>query len=147
MTLARRLFATALLASATVWVGCDGDDPTEPVRVRITGTWNGTWRTSPTSSILLTSISMIEDNSGAVSDNGRGGFLVAGTNNTGGVPDSVEITITNISLTSTWRLDGTFDGVDAIVGVVNEVNVVPSVCPGDCPATFTRLSIEPPPPR
>ncbi len=43
MTLARRLLATALLASATVWVGCDGDDPTEPVRVRITGTWDVTW--------------------------------------------------------------------------------------------------------
>ena len=143
MTLARMLLATAFVASAPVWVGCDGDDPTEPVtepvRVRITGSWTGTIQPPPPNPTCPLDQTITEDNNGNV----RGTadlqapcalitFGVTGTNNTGGVSDSVELTLTDPA--GVLIFNGNFDGVDAMSGFTTGEGCIVTICP----TSFTR---------
>lgn len=62
-------------------------------------------------------------------------LTVTGTNNTGGVADSVELTFVEGS----FVFNGNFDGVDAMTGLINGGGCT------DCPTSFTRNSIAPVP--
>ena len=140
MTLARRLLVTAFVASAPVWVACSSDDPTTPVPVLITGSWTGTV-VEPSGGSCSLDPTITEDNSGAVTGSAslQGGncstltLPIVGTNNTGGVADSVELAFSDNG-TTVFTFNGNFDGVDAMSGLITGAN-----CTGtNCPASFTR---------
>ncbi len=139
MTLARMLLATAFVASAPVWIACSSDDPTTPdPPVLITGSWTGTIVVPAGGSCSLDP-TITEDNSGAVTGSAslQGGncrtvtLMIVGTNNTGGVADSVELTFSDAG-TTTFTFNGNFDGVDAMSGLLNGSGCI------NCPTSFTR---------
>jgi hypothetical protein len=137
--------AMVLVASAIVGVACS-DDPVIPLPdPGITGTWAGQVATSGTNTCALTQ--SIAEVAGVVTGTGTLGapcsvlsFTLAGTNNTGGVADSTEVTWTTPAL-DTLVMSGAFDGTDTMTGEVHGGN---SGCgPGQCPYTFTRTSTTP----
>ena len=114
-------------AGVTVWVG-------------ITGSWTGI--IDAPAGMCPLDPSITEANSGAVTGTGLlqapcavVALTVTGTNNTGSVPDSVELAFTGGG--GVFTFNGTFDGVDAMTGLTNG-----SGCT-DCPTSFTRNSIAP----
>ena len=132
---ARMLLVTAFLASAPVWVAC-GDDPTEPVRVRITGSWTGTIL-RPTGDTCPLDPTIAEDNNGDITGTADlqdpcvvATLTVTGTNNTGGVPDSVELFFS--SPAGSFIFNGNYDGVNAMLGLT-----LGGGCT-NCPTSFTR---------
>ncbi len=138
MTLARMLLATAFVASAPVWVACSSDDPTTPdPPVVLTGSWTGTIQPPPPNSICPLDQTITEDNNGNVTGTADLQapcalitFTVTGTNNTGGVSDSVELTLTDPA--GVLIFNGNFDGADAMSGLMNGVDCT------NCPTSFTR---------
>ena len=137
---ARMLLATAFVASAPVWVACSSDDPTTPdPPVLITGSWTGTIQPPPPSPTCPLDPTITEDNDGNVTGTADLQapcslitFTVTGTNNTGGVSDSVELTFTDP--TGVLIFNGNFDGVDAMSGLTTGEG-----CTGTlCPTSFTR---------
>ncbi len=139
MTLARMLLATAFVASAPVWVGCSSDDPAAPVPpVVLTGSWTGTVQTQTRTCSL--NLSITEDNNGNVTGTADlrspcevVTLTVTGTNNTGGVPDSVELNFSQDG--NFFTFNGNFDGVDAMSGLITGAGG----CTGTlCPTSFTR---------
>ena len=138
MTLARMLLATAFVASAPVWVACSSDDPTAPAPVLITGSWTGPIQT-PSGPICPLDPTITEDNTGNVTGTADlqapcalVTFTVTGTNNTGGVSDSVELTLTDP--TGVLIFNGNFDGVDAMSGFTTGEGCTGTICP----TSFTR---------
>jgi len=115
------------VASVTAWVG-------------VTGTWLGTIATDFGDCPM--DLSITESAAGAITGSSRlyapcgtGDFTVTGTNDTGGVADSVAMTHT----TGASRIDfyGTFDGIAAMTGAFWEGQY------GPVPTEFTRQSLTP----
>jgi len=110
-------------AQVTVWVG-------------VTGTWLGTLQVEPD---CLLDLSIVEAGTGAITGTSHlyapclaADYAVTGTNNTGGVADSVAMDF-DYQGTTFW-FAGRFDGDDTMAGVVY---------PGPHPATMTRQSLTP----
>lgn len=136
---ARMLLATAFVASAPAWVACSSDDPVAPVPVVITGSWTGTIQTPPPGPTCPLDQTITEDNNGNVTGTADLQapctlitFTVTGTNNTGGVSDSVELTLTDP--TGVLIFNGNFDGVDAMSGFTTGQGCTDTICP----TSFTR---------
>ncbi len=140
----RMLLTTVLVAS----VAC-GDDPVTPPSPDrgITGTWSGQVVPMGTSCPMTQSVTEV---AGVVTGTGTLGapcsvisFTLAGTNNTGGVADSTEVTWTSEAGPTeepiVLVLSGVFDGTDTMTGEVT----TGSCTPGLCPYTFTRTSTTP----
>ena len=111
----------------------------DPPPVLITGSWTGTLVTSSQTCPLDPTIT--EDNNGNVTGTADlqapcsvVTVTVTGTNNTGGVPDSVELTfgVPGGGPPTTFVFNGNFDRVDAMSGLINGGGCTP------CPTSFTR---------
>jgi len=108
------------------------------VWVGVSGKWSGIILNTAPGCVLTDSL--LETAAGDVSGTGAtssgtcsaGTFAIAGTNNTGGVTDSV---VLNFTGSYTFTFAGRFNGVDSLVGVVNG-----SGCT-DCPTTQSRTGL------
>ena len=141
MTPARMLLATAFVASAPVWIACSSDDPTTPAPVLITGSWTGTMTVGMPTVMCPLDQTIVEDTNGNVTGTAvlqapcvATMFTVTGTNNTGGVADSVELTfgppVAGPGLILVFN--GNFDGADGMSGLSNGGGCI------NCPTSFTR---------
>lgn len=113
-------------AEVTVWVG-------------VTGSWSGTLNVEPDCQLDL---AITEAGTGAITGTSQlfapcfaSPFTVTGTNNTGGVADSVVMAFASGG--TGFSFQGMFDGDATMTGVVY---------PGPYPATITRQSLTPAPP-
>lgn len=114
-------------AAVTVWVG-------------ITGNWAGT--VDAPVGLCPLNLSITEDDNGDITGSaellapcGANTFTMTGTNNTGGVADSVELTFGTPA--PNFDFNGNFDGSGTMDGLINGAGCV------DCPTSFTRNSITP----
>jgi hypothetical protein len=113
-------------AEVTVWVG-------------VTGSWSGILNVEPDCQLDL---AITEAGTGAITGTSQlfdpcfaSAFTVTGTNNTGGVTDSVVLALASAGPSASFQ--GMFDGDATMTGVVY---------PGPYPATITRQSLTPAPP-
>jgi len=115
-------------------------DSSSPARVRITGFWSGTLdATGIGASVCPLDPAITEDNNGAVTGTAlldapcaTINMTVNGTNNTGGVADSVKLDFT--SGLGNLTFNGKFDGSSEMTGLISGEGCV------TCPASFTRDS-------
>ena len=117
----RRLLAAGLLASVPVWVACS--NPTDSTVVGLTGRWIGD--ITDRGSDCLANLSITEDNNGTVTGTADlqapcplVTLTVTGTNNTGGVANSVVLTFVGAPA-DTLLFDGNFDGINTMIGALS----------------------------
>jgi hypothetical protein len=124
-------------ADVTVWVG-------------VTGSWSGTMTIMGGTTTCDLSLSLTEDLSRNITGSGQFSGAgcatlsptVTGTNNTGGVADSVVMIIEYIAGLCVGTFNGNFDGIDQLDGIQNG-------CGGELTnetTSLTRQSIQPAPP-
>jgi hypothetical protein len=128
--------------TATITAESEGQSGTADVAVwvGITGTWSGTID-APSGECPL-DMSVTEDDSGNVTGSSQLGFpcsevalTVTGTNNTGGVADSVSLTFNEVGGPGSFGFEGAFDGGSSLAGLINGEGCT------DCDTSFNRTSI------
>jgi hypothetical protein len=140
--------SSTLLFLGLAALACAGDSAA-PTPRGITGTWVGEQTAAMGTSICPVTQSLTEGSGGTVTGTATLGapcavlsFTVTGTNNTGGVADSTELTWTVVGGNVQVSLSGRFDGADMMSG--GWIGPDPDCSTaGRCTYSFTRTSSVP----